>query len=278
MSIRIELFTEHSFGRLAGLFFVFFLTLSLLHLVFPSAFAQVNCVITKVGDPKGPPPADCGDSSSNTPGGANPPAEAPSEQPPPDASPGNFVFYCQGDSDWNSQGAACLASAGCGPTSLAMIMSTFGVRITPPEVDAVFQQNGWRQGCGGGSAYGPAIESSWFQSRGFTVGPNVASTNEPDLALMKKFIDEGYIIYNGVDNYPCLGCIEKFVPVGHVFNIDQVDVGSRRVHVRDPNNCSFDASGRENPENTRWLSLDAPIRTGGLQGTAWNGSFPIKRK
>jgi hypothetical protein len=197
------------------------------------------------------------------------------DQPGSNDQASGFVFYCQGDPNWN-QGNTCIQNAGCGPTSLAMIMSTFGVKITPLEVDAVFQQNGWRTGCDGASVYGAAIESNWFTNQGFTVGPNVSPNGKPDLALMKQFLDKGYIIYNGADNYPCLGCITKGTPVGHVFNIDAVDVAGNRVHVRDPNNCNF-ATGQENPDDSRWLSLSEGLPNG-LANTVWNGSFPIKRQ
>lgn len=231
--------------------------------------------ITQVGDPasKGitaPGPLGCAGGGGG--GGGN----------------GNLVYYCQGDPKWNGDnypefgsGNTCMLQAGCGPTSLAMIISTFGPTMTPVDVDRVFQSNGWRVGCDAGSSYGEAIFSSWFSGLGFTVGPNVAAGGQPDLQLMKQFIDQGNLIINGADNYPCLGCINPGEPVGHIFVIDDVDVVGKRVHTRDPNNCDF-STGNERQYDA-WVMV-APDSVAGpdtspynASGATWNGSFPIKK-
>ncbi len=70
---------------------------------------------------------------------------------------------------------------------------------------------------------------------------------------MKQFIDQGYLIYNGADNIPCLGCINAGMPVGHIIVIDDIDVAGKRVHVRDPNNCTA-ATGVERT-NQSWVQV-----------------------
>jgi hypothetical protein len=153
-------------------------------------------------------------------------------------------------------------------------MKTFGVDINPLQVDVVFQQNGWRAGCGAGSDDYSAITSSWFTGQGFTIGPNLANGGL-DLEGMKSYLDQGYIILVNANNYPCKGCVDQFVGVGHYITVDSVDVAGNRIHTRDPNNCSY-STGQENP-SLAWTDLGVSRESGGGANTTFYGAFPIKR-
>ena len=244
-----------------------------------------NCVVTDIGNPNASPvlPPDCkignvGGSGSSIDGGGT--------------FDGKFHYYCQGDPKWSTACgaggwdtmAACstrgeagycgMGQSGCGPTSLAMIMKSFGVNVNPLDVDGVFQQNRWRNGCEMGSDAYSAITSNWFTGQGFTVGPNFANGGL-DLQGIKTYLDNGYIILVNASNYPCKGCVNQFMGVGHYVTVDGVDVTGRRIHTRDPNNCSY-ANGSEN-SNLAWTDLDEPRSVGGGRDTDFHGAFPIKK-
>lgn len=73
---------------------------------------------------------------------------------------GDFVFYSQYDPQWryecygpeNSNGGCQLSNigeAGCGPSSVAMVVSTMTTqRVTPPEVAQYSYDHGWYKGAG----------------------------------------------------------------------------------------------------------------------------------
>lgn len=229
-----------------------------------TAYAQstVGCWVTQIGTPrediKKP---EC--TTSNGTGGGSVDSEG-------------FVYYCQMDPKWNPNGSTCMQNAGCGPTSFAMVMSTFGVQIDPLEVDTVFQSTGWRPGCQAGSIWGAAIESQWFRDKGFEPGPNVGT----DLTQMKNFLDQGYLIISSANNYPCLGCVNQGAGVGHVFVIDDVDIATNRIRVRDPNNCNS-ATGEENKQ-WMWVSLSGSTNYENTSpysaaGASWVASYPVRK-
>lgn len=233
--------------------------------------SSTSCVVTKVGNPKDPPPplpANCstsqgGNSSGSSVGGGS------------SNYTGNFIYYCQGDPRWAN--SCDLGDAGCGPTSLAMIMSSLGVTVTPPQVDSVFQSSGWRAGCGAGSDIYSAITSSWFKSQGFQLGPNLIAGDKPDLGKIQTYLNQGYLIILNAFNYPCKGCINQFTPVGHILVVDGVDVAGNRMHTRDPNNCSWATGQENNSPSLAWTDFDVPVSEGGGAGSSYNAAYPIKR-
>lgn len=163
---------------------------------------------------------------------------------------GNFVYYCQHNSAWvNACGTdlnACtpqvqcgIGYAGCGPTSLAMIISSLTPNsLTPPQVDQVFQQNGWRLGCSAGSYMFSAVASSWFSSLGLRAGVELVSNAKLDLSLAKTFIDNGSLIIGSSQAFPCQSC-KNPIPLNHIFVVDNVDIQRNVVSIRDPDNCSW---------------------------------------
>lgn len=162
----------------------------------------------------------------------------------PSSSNPNFVFYCQGNTAWKN---TCLIGyAGCGPTSMAMVLSSFGLNMNPVTVDQIFQKNNWR-GCGDSPSYMQlAIASSWLPSLGLKIGPNIAYNKILDLRQAKNYLDQGFLIIGSSDQYPCANCTSAQL-INHIFVVDGVNIGSSTVNIRDPNNCSYADGNDENP-------------------------------
>lgn len=202
-------------------------------------------------------------SSPNQPSQTNPiPTNNPNN---PDLSGRpNFVFYCQGNIAWKN--TCALGRAGCGPTSLAMVLGSFGVNMNPVSVDQIFKVNGWRS-CGDSPSYmTSAINSAWLRGLGFKVGPNIAYNSILDLNQAKKYLDEGHLIIASSRNFPCANC-SSAQRIDHVFVVDGVDIASLTVSVRDSNNCSYAAGNDENPSN----------RIKNVSSFGWLYAYPIKK-
>lgn len=184
----------------------------------------------------------------------------------------NFVYYCQGNTQW---ARICdLGGSGCGPTSVAMVLSSFGLNFDPPAVDAVFQQKGWRR-CGDSPSFmTPALTSDWLPSLGFRVSGNLVQGTVLDLVEAQKYIQAGAVIVASSREFPCANCKPGKLTVDHVFTVDNVDAKLATVSVRDPNNCSYADGNDENQTPARryfnvtafpWLYayaiLKAPVPT-----------------
>jgi hypothetical protein len=86
--------------------------------------------------------------------------------PPEDASYGddNFVHYCQCDPQWGGTGTA-VCNGGCGPTTLAAIMSSLsGKKFTPTYVAGEMRNLGvWS--ANGMNTMMAALKSGWFEKQ-----------------------------------------------------------------------------------------------------------------
>lgn len=180
---------------------------------------------------------------------------SPNNSPNPGTSTGkyktsldDFPFYCQGDNDWqklSNNTYTGINGAGCAPTSFAMIITKFGLPMTPIEVDNKFVSEGWRQRLNGASrVWGGALASNWFQKElGFKIGPNLVYGGRLDINQAQQALQEGNLIIASSARFPCgAGCVSPGTPIDHVFVIDKVD--NNMVRVRDPSNCQW-FSGEE---------------------------------
>lgn len=206
--------------------FSFILILVFILLLLPiSSFAQEtatsNSVTTKVGNPSG---------------------GAPSSY--------NFVFYCQGDPRWQSLPQYNLGAGGCGPTSVAMVLNSFGVNINPLEVDKEFQSNiPPLRGYGDGPSYLPnqVAFGAYLDKKGFTLAPicNGRCTPKAVLDGVADYTkpDNGYLIIGSSQTYNCpLNCSK---PTPHIFVIDKADVAAKTLNIRDPIDCTYGGDGSE---------------------------------
>ncbi|MBI2596412.1 hypothetical protein HYW46_06825 [Candidatus Daviesbacteria bacterium] len=207
-------------------------------LVFAQTVVKGLPVTTKVGNP-----------TEGAPGGGILPG------------PTGFVYYCQGNTAWAS--TCSLGVAGCGPTSMAMVLSSFGVVKTPPEVD---REWGFRV-CGDvGSSMEDALGSSWLANLGFDKGPNIGqgSLNEN---LAKIFLEQGSLIIGSSHAFPCANCKPGTTTVDHIFVVDGIDVAAGTVSIRDPNNCSYADGNDENPAKVIHK----------INEFTWAYAYPIKK-
>ncbi len=128
-----------------------------------------------------------------------------------------YVFYCQGDPQW---GRICdLASAGCGPTTMAMVLSAYGDTITPPDMDSIFRQRGWRA-CGDKPSYMQSAIQNLLPEMGYEYHALGAPLN---LQRAQEFLNAGYLIIGSTN--------------GHIFVIDGVDPAQNILRLRDPGRC-----------------------------------------
>jgi len=121
---------------------------------------------------------------------------------------GSVHFYCQygkvNESGvrtvyqyWNTP-SCNISGYGCGPTSTAMIMTTFGVTKTPTEV-ALSAHN---EGCGGSNGGLTSSEiqnyvTPFLKRNGFTITGNLVSGYKLNVAAAKRYLDSGYLILGG---------------------------------------------------------------------------------
>ncbi|GEM_PF-2705592 len=175
-----------------------------------------------------------------------------------------FVFYCQGDPDWNSSGAICgadgLTQRGCLPTSIAMIFSSLGKTRTPPDIIRSLKNFGIpknRIGCTTPGYITDFVEARWFQDEGFKTSdnlvdyPNGGNIGELNLVRARDFLNGGgkrYIIAGAAD-FPCTfqgisgRCRNPNSKIGHAFVITDVNPQTNTVTIRDPIGCT--AGGKE---------------------------------
>lgn len=208
----------------------------------------------KVGEPTEPKPAICNMPNTPVAGGFTAISGA-----------GGFVHYCQNNTPpWPPATHCTLQSSGCGPTSLAMILSTFGAvcdggTCTPSAIDAIMARNGQRMAdCNSASASG-VVQSGWFRNMGIEVGPSVLGGGF-DFEAAKQRVNEGYLIVASASNAFSCKC-------SHIFVIQDVDPSTRSVVVRDPV-CA--GSNQEVNYNEGYSSM---IRSGTLN---WLYAVPVR--
>lgn len=144
--------------------------------------------------------------------------------------PGN-VFYCQGDARWGS--TCSMASAACGPTTMAMILSAFGDTILPPDMDKIFQQRGWRS-CGDNPSYMQSAVQTLLPEMGYEYHALGVPLN---LTRAQEYLDAGYLIIGST--------------FGHIFVIDGVNPANNTLSLRDPGRCE-NKDGVVRPASAPW--------------------------
>lgn len=147
---------------------------------------------------------------------------------------GGFVYYCQGDARWAN--ACSMAYAGCGPTTMAMILASFGENITPFETDQIFINNQWRS-CGNYPSAMTAAINNLLPDRGYTVRL-LTYGNPLNLQEAKEYIDNGYLIIGSTSF--------------HIFVVDDVNLARNTVHLRDPDTSCAYPNGYDSPANRPW--------------------------
>lgn len=114
--------------------------------------------------------------------------------PPEDARYGddNFVHYCQCDPQWGGSGTA-VCNGGCGPTTMAAIMSSLsGKAFTPTYVSSEMRNLGvWS--ANGMNTTVAALNSGWFQKQSPSFQPvviNLTENGRLNLAKAREYLTE----------------------------------------------------------------------------------------
>lgn len=168
-----------------------------------------NKVCTRVGNPTGPSPCEATSSAILTSGG--------------------FVHYCQNDPQWEKNPRCAMSASGCGPTSIAMVLSTLGAvcnggQCTPDVVDKLMASNGQRDAsCNSVIRF----DVQWFKALGMEAGPNLAPNGKFNYEKAKEAIDRGALIIGSSAVAPSCNC-------NHIFVVQNVDPVSKTIQVRDP--------------------------------------------
>jgi hypothetical protein len=195
----------------------------------------------------------------------------PSPQPgPPPAQTPSEVVYCQGREKWSSQAYndGNIAKTGCVPTSMAMVLSSYGGTIYDPgQIATMFHNNGWDYGPGSGQkGTNPwRITSAWLNSMGFqrAQADVVNSSKSPvyldtkQLQLIKNYTDAGWLLLAAVDGHN----LPTHVNGPHEVVIEDFDPQTNIITVRDPNspNCRSGKPVSFNVSNIRWY-LIIPVK------------------
>ena len=163
----------------------------------------------------------------------------------------NFKYYCQ-YGGWNGGSPYCdIEGNGCGPTSIAMILSTFGDTKFTPLYTAEHVLGG--QGCGYSTKYSskggtwiltdpierPILNNIRNVNTGYDVAPAITRWNgQLDIGLAKRFIDNGYVLSAGADLY--YASHQRLEHSGHAFNIVGVNIAAKTALAYDPTFCGYE--------------------------------------
>ncbi len=138
-----------------------------------------------------------------------------------------YFSQCDGGFDNYPMPEGCaLCEAGCGPTTLAMILSTYlNKTYTPADVVDLYKQNGFYAGCDGTKITDAQtiLDQKGIQTTDFMM--LVTMTKEDAIAEMKKYIDAGWTIFT-LGRYCDSGC-------SHFFWITNID-NNNKVWSYDP--------------------------------------------
>jgi len=132
---------------------------------------------------------------------------------------GGLVYYSQCNSGYNSYSlpdGCTICYAGCGPTSVAMLLSSFiNKNYTPPKVVDLYKQNNQSLGCGG-SYYSSAkliLEKYGLKTTDYiTYNLTDAHQVAPDF---KRYLDAGWVMF----------VLANFEKTGHFFIVTAVKNG-----------------------------------------------------
>lgn len=129
-----------------------------------------------------------------------------------------YFSQCDGGFDDYPMPEGCnMCEAGCGPTTLAMILSTYlDKTLTPADVVEIYKQNGYYAGCDGTKITDAqaVLDQNGLQTTDYIM--LITMAKEDAIAEMKKYIDAGWTLFV-LGRYCGNGCSHFF----WVTNIDQ---------------------------------------------------------
>lgn len=147
-------------------------------------------------------------------------------------------FYCQKDRQWE-EGATkghcrqpVIARNGCGPTSMAMILCSFGINTNPTLMWNEYMKDGYLTYCATAWAAHTAIPKKYGLKVDDTIGKNF------DIA--KKFLEAGWLIIVS----------SRMTSAGHILVITGIEGDT--VTTNDPLYCE---TGKDMPYSKSYLKV-----------------------
>lgn len=165
------------------------------------------------------------------------------------------AFYCQGDPQWNSDGCN-IPYEGCGPTSLAIVLASYGdTADTPDVVDKTLRSFGQRN-CGDATLW-TFLENPQVQSKyGLAVtAVKIDSDGGLNVNNALEFLNTGYLIVGESLHFPCSG--GTFTNCPHIFVVRDID--PFKYYLKDPQGCSYIQGGPIKPEQQTWSRDKIPF-------------------
>ena len=132
----------------------------------------------------------------------------------------NFPYYNQGEEPWKNEtyGTGTIKSSGCGPTSMAMVMKSYGSNVTPSDTAKWSVENGYRI---------PNQGTSWgfFKGIGDKSGLDVSQFGSSETAKQS--------LLAGI---PVIGSMGPgdFTKRGHYIVFSGISKDGSQVYVNDP--------------------------------------------
>ena len=137
-----------------------------------------------------------------------------------------FPYYNQGVEPWKSTSYGTfggehktLGGSGCGPTSMAMVMKSYGLNVTPKDVADYALANGFYKGNGTDRG----LYASVGTANGLTVSPEIAGN---DRATVESYLKQGIPLVNSQTK-------GHFAQGRHIISIVGID-NNGNYYVNDP--------------------------------------------
>lgn len=179
-------------------------------------------------------------------------------------------FYCQYDNKY-TKSYCDITSHGCTPTSMAMILATFGDTKWNP-LNTALSQKTRRNGCFKGGTNESTLLNNfrpWFKSMGYKWPMvNLASGRNFNVKQAKKYLDNGYLLLAGANmtyNRSRSGS------GGHAVVIAGLNTQTRIAKVYDPTFCTSDKD-----YSIRNMDIDKEVVFNSV-GSGWYWVYPIKK-
>lgn len=200
----------------------------------------------------------------------------------------DFKFYCQYDGRWGNTPydgrGRTIRSSGCGPSSMAMILASYGLTAdpgsgkiaTPETVARVFTQKGWswtsgnQTGCANPSGcYGTKplsiVDQNWLSSVGLRrAQSDIAGDGFPGeilssskMRLAENYTNSGWYLLAAISNWPS----NSGGTIGHEVVVLKIYPTTQTATVASPSDNCYGANFRKTVSirNLRFISL-VPIK------------------
>jgi hypothetical protein len=176
-----------------------------------------------------------------------------------------FHFYCQLDRNYNSDKSVCwTAHWGCGVTSTAMVLTSFGDAYTPKALGLKF-------GFGCERATFPKDITNVLNTFGYVhQSIYIPSTNRINISAVRTFTQNGYYVIVGA----CMVCEGCKGPTQHTTVVLKVN-DDNTFEDADPMSCRSDSNYHLRTLDPTYPGPD--IKSGCPDGDGWFWAYAVKK-